>query len=97
MKADMALCCHYAASLEAVLPDGVKPHAWSLSSGRGSKTLVRTEDPAGSRKAIILLRGPNAIRNFHVVETRNTLTRDEFGTRGDINDWLNKIHLNATG
>lgn len=44
-----------------------------------------------------LTRGPNAIRNFHVVETRNTLKRAKLGTRGDSNDWLNEIHPNAIG
>ena len=44
-----------------------------------------------------LTRGPNAIKNFHVVETRNTLKRAEFGTTGDSHDWLNEIHPNAAG
>jgi lysophospholipase L1-like esterase len=44
-----------------------------------------------------LTRGPNAIRNFHVVETRDTLKRAELGARGDSNDWLNEIHPNAAG
>lgn|GEM_PF-294030 len=44
-----------------------------------------------------LSRGPNAIRNFHVVDTRNTLTRAAFGARGNSNDWLNEIHPNAAG
>jgi lysophospholipase L1-like esterase len=44
-----------------------------------------------------LTRGPNAIRNFHVVETRNTLQRAQLGATGDSNDWLNEIHPNAAG
>jgi lysophospholipase L1-like esterase len=44
-----------------------------------------------------LTRGPDAIRNFHVVETRKTLKPAEFGARGDSNDWLNEIHPNAAG
>ena len=37
------------------------------------------------------------IPNFHVVNTRNTLTMAEPGTTGDSNHWRNEIHPNRDG
>jgi hypothetical protein len=46
---------------------------------------------------LALASGPDAIANFHVVDTRNTLARAELGHQGNSNDWLNEIHPNADG
>ena len=37
------------------------------------------------------------IPNFHVVDTRNTLTMAEPGSTADSNDWLNEVHPNSDG
>jgi len=37
------------------------------------------------------------IGNFHVVDTRGTLTPADLGSTGNSRDWLNEIHPNARG
>jgi lysophospholipase L1-like esterase len=44
-----------------------------------------------------LANGPNAIRNFRVVDTRGTLVPADLGTTGNSNDWRNEIHPNSGG
>ena len=46
---------------------------------------------------LALSKGPNAIKNFHVVNTRGLLKRAQLGHPGDSNDWQNEIHPNDRG
>jgi len=46
---------------------------------------------------LALSKGPNAIKNFHVVDTRGLLKRAQLGHPGDSNDWQNEIHPNDDG
>ncbi len=46
---------------------------------------------------VALSQGPNALPNFHVVDTRDTLTRASPGTTGDSGDWMNEIHPDFEG
>lgn len=41
-----------------------------------------------------LSRGPGALPNFHVVDTRKTLAPAALDDTGNSNDWLNEIHPN---
>ncbi|WP_027856465.1 SGNH/GDSL hydrolase family protein [Marinobacterium jannaschii] len=41
--------------------------------------------------------GPDPISNFHVIDTRETLTPAELGTAGESGDWMNEIHPDAEG
>jgi len=41
--------------------------------------------------------GPAGINDFHVVDTRGTLTPADLGGTGDNNDWQNEIHPNGQG
>lgn len=46
---------------------------------------------------IALSKGENALPNFYVVETRNTLQRAAPCTQRNDHDWLNEIHPNSEG
>lgn len=46
---------------------------------------------------LALSKGPNAIKNFHVVDTRGLLKRAQLGHPGDSHDWQNEIHPNDDG
>ncbi len=46
---------------------------------------------------VALSQGPNALPNFHVVDTRNTLTRASPRTAGESGDWMNEIHPDFEG
>lgn len=41
--------------------------------------------------------GTNPLDNFHVIDTRDTLTRAKTGTTGQSGDWLNEIHPDFEG
>jgi lysophospholipase L1-like esterase len=44
-----------------------------------------------------LAQGPNALPQFHVLDTRNLLKRARLGTLGEDGDWLNEIHPTFDG
>lgn len=46
---------------------------------------------------LTLADGPNKIHNFHVIETRNTISRAKKNQTGESEDWLNEIHPNKNG
>lgn len=46
---------------------------------------------------ILDLQKDTKLKNFHVVDTRNTLKMAALDTSGDNGDWLNEIHPNADG
>lgn len=48
-------------------------------------------------RLLSLSKGTNRIPNFHAIDTRNTLTRAQFGAKGESGDWLNEIHPNKNG
>lgn len=44
-----------------------------------------------------LATGPNALPNFHVVTTQDTLVPADLGTTHESNDWMNEIHPSPDG
>ncbi len=46
---------------------------------------------------VVLQKGSNRIKNFHVVNTRGAAKRAKRGTTGPSNDWQNEIHPNDDG
>ncbi len=48
-------------------------------------------------RMLSLENGPNPIANFHVVDTRNLLSRATLNSSGESGDWLNEIHPNKSG
>lgn len=45
----------------------------------------------------VLTKLPQQIKNFHVINTHNTLTPASLGSVGEDGDWLNEIHPSAQG
>jgi lysophospholipase L1-like esterase len=50
-----------------------------------------------AERLLSLSRGANPISDFHVIDTRNTLTRATLNSTGNSGDWLNEIHPNKNG
>lgn len=48
-------------------------------------------------KLLALATGKQALPEFYIVDTRNSLIRAKFGEIGNSNDWLNEIHPNGAG
>ena len=50
-----------------------------------------------ANRLLSLATGPTALRNLHVVDTRNSLVPAGLDDTGNSNDWLNEIHPNLGG